>query len=113
MTIILDWKSGQVYEADKLQLQANALCMQAQFKASKYMIGFAYLDNGKVKYENIDVKGVDLTSTDPLTFATSPCLELVLALDNANHALQSGKFLQNKNRFCRWCPVTECAHSGK
>lgn len=113
LTIILDWKSGQVYEADKLQLQANALCMQAQFKASKYMIGFAYLDNGKVKYENIDVKGVDLTSTDPLTFATSPCLELMLALDNANHALQSGKFLQNKNRFCRWCPVTECAHSGK
>lgn len=111
--IILDWKSGKVYDADKLQLQANAVCMKTMTNTDKYLIGFAYLDNGGVKYEKIDVNGVDLHEKDPLAYAASPCLELLNALDNANHALQTGKYLQTKNMFCKWCPVKDCPHSGK
>lgn len=112
--IVLDWKSGRAYDADKLQLQANAVCLRDKTHVNKYLIGFAYLDSGAVKYEKIDVDGVDLREKDPLKFASSPCLELLNAIDGATRAIATNKFIPNKNRFCSYCPLYEggmCVHS--
>ena len=110
--LVLDWKSGQVYDADKLQLQANAICLRDKLHVNKYLVGFAYLDSGKVKYENVDVTGVDLKEKDPLKFASSSCLELMNAVDGATRAISMNKFIPCKNRFCKWCAVKDCQYAG-
>lgn len=112
-TIILDWKTGKAYDADRLQLQANAVCMKAQFKTDKYMVAFCYLDSGAVKSEEIDVHGINLFESDPLKFASSPCIELMNAVDDARRAFAENKFIKTKNRFCKWCAVKDCEYAGK
>lgn len=112
--VVLDWKSGKAYDADKLQLQANAVCLRDKLHIDKYLVGFCYLDSGHVKYENINVNGVDLMEKDPLIFASSSCLELMNALDNAQRAFALNRFIPNKNRFCSYCPLYQngtCIHS--
>lgn len=112
--IVLDWKSGKAYEADKLQLQANAVCLRDKTHINKYLVGFCYLDSGSVKYEKIDVEGVDLHESDPLKFASSPCIELLNAVDGATRSIATNTFLPSKNRFCSYCPLYQngtCIHS--
>ena len=62
--------------------------------------------------ETINVEGVDLRETDPLKFASSPCLELLNAVDSASRAIAMNKFIPTKNQFCKWCPVKDCPHKG-
>lgn len=111
-TLIFDWKTGKVYDCDRLQLQANAVCMKAKHKTDKYLIAFCYLDSGAVKQEEIDIGDVDLFESDPLKFACSPCLELLSAVDDARRAFDENKFIKTKNMFCKWCAVKDCEFSG-
>lgn len=112
--IIFDHKTGKKYGADALQLQANAVCVRDTYGISKFITIFDYLDSGDMVKETIDVSGVDLRETDPLKFASSPCLELLNAVSDAQRALSMNKFIPTKNRFCSYCPLYEggmCIHS--
>ncbi len=111
--MIYDWKSGSVYAADDLQLQVNAACLQPLLHKDHYIAAFCYLDSGTVKTQELNIQGLDVRASDPLEFATSPCLEMMNALDGAQHAIATGKFLKTKNRFCKWCQVKDCEFAGK
>lgn len=111
--IVLDWKTGKKYECDKLQLQVNAVCLQAHTGCNKYQMGFAYLDSGDFVKQNIDVTGIDVRNYDPTVLANSKCLEMLIALRDIQSAVATDNFPKTKNRFCRWCQCTECPYAGK
>ena len=111
--IVIDWKTGKKYEADTLQLQVNAICMQASTRCNKYQMGFAYLDSGDFVKQNVDVTGVDVRNYNPETLAQSSCLEMLVALRDIQKAVAMDSFPQKQNRFCHWCQCTTCPHAGK
>jgi hypothetical protein len=111
--VVLDWKTGKKYESDKLQLQVNAVCLKAATGITNFNIGFMYLDSGDYTYEQIDVSEFNINDTDPLSFATSPCLEFLEAYTDTLHAIEINKFIQTPNRFCKWCDSPDCPHRNK
>lgn len=108
--IVLDWKTGKKYEADKLQLQVNAICLKAATGITNYNVGFMYLDSGDYTYENIDVTNFNINETDSLAWANSPCLEFLEAYSDTLNALERQRFIQTPNRFCKWCDSPDCPH---
>lgn len=111
--IVMDWKTGKKYECDKLQLQVNAICLQAATKCNKYQMGFAYLDSGDFVKQNIDVQGVDVRNYDNQVLAQSPCIEMLVALRDIQKAVAMNDFPMKQNRFCHWCQCTTCPYAGK
>lgn len=111
--MIFDWKSGKSYDVDDLQLQVNAACLQTLCHINHYITAFCYLDSGDVRSQEINVQGLNIRETDPIKFVNSPCLEMMNAINGAQQAIATGKFLKTKNRFCKWCQVKECMYAGK
>lgn len=102
--LIFDWKTGRKYEADKLQLQLNAVVSAVNVGVSRFVVAFCYLDSGEVWSQ-------DLTVTSD--WVTRPEFkELSDAVTGLNAARISEAFPRQKNRFCRWCPVETCPHAG-
>lgn len=112
-SIVMDWKTGKKYEADALQLQVNAICLQAHTGCNKYQMGFAYLDSGDFVKQNIDVAGIDVRNYDPEVLSQSSCLEMLVALRDIQKAVAMNNFPMKQNRFCHWCQCTTCPYAGK
>lgn len=111
--LVFDHKTGRRYESDRIQLQVNAVCLVPFTGRTRYTVSFDYLDSGELVTEDIDVAGVDLSARDPVAIAQSPCPELAQALAALGEARAAGAWERRRNRFCRWCGATDCAHAGR
>lgn len=106
--IVLDWKTGKKYDIDTLQLQVNAFCLRPLLGVEKFVMGFAYLDQGGVANHSVDLTGVDMSERQPAAIALSPCSEALIAFRDVEEALATDKFPPVKNFFCQWCQVESC-----
>lgn len=113
VVLIFDHKTGRRYESDRIQLQVNAACLVPYTGKTRYTVSFDYLDSGDLVTEDIDVSGLDLSESDPLRYAQSPCPELAHTLAELGDARKSGAWAKRRNRFCRWCGATDCEFAGR
>ena len=107
--LILDWKTGKKYEADRLQLQVNAVCAAAHTGLRRFVMAFCYLDSGDVVSQEVVVPEQIGDWKD------APGLEdagkAFMAVERACVQGVRG-FPKVRNRFCRWCPVETCMYAG-
>lgn len=104
--IIIDWKTGRVYDSDLIQLAVNALCLYPITGKTKYQAMFAYLDSGTVKDASLEI---DILH--PATYElkeNSPLRDVMLAIRGVKKAYDENQWPATKNRFCNWCEVQEC-----
>lgn len=113
IVIIFDWKTGKKYDVDKLQLQANAMCLRALTGKEKYVMSFCYLDSGDITAEQIDLTGVKLNERTVQACANSPCMELLIALNGVAASQRNNQYFFTPNRFCKWCQVESCPNKHK
>lgn len=106
--IVIDWKTGKVWELDTVQLVVNALCLQALTGRRKYRMCFAYLDQDKIVEHSLDVPLVPFDEYDKPQVDTH-FAGLYWTIHNIAACEADGQWPQKPNRFCRWCGSQSCA----
>ena len=104
--IIIDWKTGKVYDTDLIQLAVNALCLYPITGKTKYQAMFAYLDSGTVRDASLEI---DILH--PATYElkdNSPLYDVMQTIRNLKQAYDEDKWPMVKNKFCHWCDVPDC-----
>lgn len=106
--IVIDWKTGKVYDEDKIQLDVNAMTLKPITGLSNYKVMFAYLDQNIIK--NYDVV-VDLDKPrefDILKDAGTKLMDTMLVIHTLKDYTARDFWPCTKNKFCNWCGVKDC-----
>lgn len=107
--VVLDWKTGKVWDLDTIQLTVNALCLQAVTGLSKYKMAFVYLDQGQTVDHSIDLPAFPFSQYyENRHLLTGELSNLYWTIDNIRQSVQDGLWVKRPNRLCGWCDVTGC-----
>lgn len=105
--IVVDWKTGKVWDLDTVQLVVNALCLKAVTGKRKYKMCFAYLDQDKIVDHSLDVPLVPFDEYDKPQ-VDAHFAGLYWTIHNMFACETEGLWPKKPNRFCRWCGVKDC-----
>lgn len=103
--IVIDIKTGKVYDDMKIQLDINAITLKPIIGLSNYKVMFAYLDQNLVK--NYDVV-VDLDKPrefDPLRNAGTKLIDTMMVIHTLKDYTTRNFWPCTKNKFCNWCQL--------
>lgn len=110
-TIIIDWKTGEKWEEDDLQLDINALTSYPTTGNREFVMAFAYLDGNTPPSEHNRIVDLDEPAMfDPKLHAHTSMLQTMMILHNLKRCYATDKWVEQKNKFCGWCDVTSCKH---
>lgn len=97
---IIDIKTGKKWDKDAFQLRVEAILVLALFKIPFVQYEFWYVDTGELVQGLIDFnKG------------TSQVRDIMDLIKEMRRSVATNYFPAKKNKFCRWCPLTECPNS--
>lgn len=106
--VIIDWKTGKIYDEDRIQLDVNAMTLKPITGLSNYKVMFAYLDQNIIK--NYDVV-VDLDKPrefDLLRDAGTKLIDTMVIINTLKDYTARDFWPEKKNKFCNWCGVNNC-----
>lgn len=106
--IIVDWKTGQIYDEDRIQLDVNAMCLKPITGLSNYKVMFAYLDQNVIKNYDVTVDIDNPREFDLLRDAGTKLIDTMIVLDRLRDYTARDFWPKQKNKFCRWCGIKNC-----
>lgn len=106
--IIIDWKTGKIYDEDRIQLDVNAMCLKPITGLSNYKVMFAYLDQNKIKNYDVTVDLDRPREFDLLRNAGTKLMDTMVVIQTLKDYTARDFWPCTKNKFCNWCGVKDC-----
>lgn len=103
--IVVDFKTGKVYNDMKIQLDINALCLRPITDLTKYKVMFAYLDQDVITPYDIVVDLDKPREFDRVKNTDTKLLDTMLVIDNLKESFEKAFWPEKKNNFCNWCQL--------
>lgn len=104
-SIIVDFKSGRVYEEDRVQLDINAMTLKPITGLSKYKVMFAYIDQNIIKHFDVTVDIDKPREFDLLRNAGTGLMDTMILINKLQEYTDRNFWPEQKNKFCNWCQL--------
>lgn len=109
--IVVDWKTGKVWDLDEVQLVVNALCLRAVTGRHKFKLWFAYLDQDQIVDHSLVVPDCPFDEFPQFAPQLAPqFIALYWTIHNIAACEQEQNWPKRRNRFCKWCDVPVCMY---
>lgn len=108
--VVIDWKTGKIWDEDTLQLHVNALCLQAHTGLQKYKMCFAYLDQDKIVEHSINLPEYPFAEyKNHVSTIDSKLSGLYFTVNNIEESFKDNLWIKRPNKFCQWCKAPLCS----
>lgn len=106
--IVIDWKTGKIYDEDRIQLDVNAITLKPITGLSNYKVMFAYLDQNIIKNYDVTVDLDKPREFDLLHNAGTKLMDTMVVIHTLKDYTARNFWPYTKNKFCNWCKVKDC-----
>ena len=90
--MLVDIKTGRVYDRSGFQLRTEALLAHCIYSAPVVMWSYWYVDQGECVSDTIDFRqGMD------------KCKDILESIRDMQFAIDNNYFPATRNKFCKWC----------
>ena len=90
--MLVDIKTGRVYDRSGFQLRTEALLAHCIYKTPIVMWSYWYVDQGECVSDTIDFRqGIE------------KCRDILESIKNMQFAIDNNYFPATRNKFCKWC----------
>ena len=100
--IIIDWKTGKIYDEDLIQLECNAIFAAPYTGLQTFYTMFVYLDLNKVKWMKVFVDAPRPRELTRVQAALSHTPKTLVAMHDIATVRETGNWIATPNNFCRW-----------
>lgn len=106
--IVIDWKTGKIYDEDRIQLDVNAITLKPITGFNNYKVMFAYLDQNIIKNYDVTVDLDKPREFDLLHNAGTKLMDIMVVIHTLKDYTARNFWPCTKNKFCNWCKVKDC-----
>lgn len=100
--MIIDIKTGKIYDRDGFQLRVECLLAHIIYKAPVVMYSYFYVDQGQSVSDrlNFNTDGMD------------KCRDILESIQKMQFAMDNNYYPATKNKFCKWCGLVNTPGCG-
>lgn len=100
--MLVDIKTGKIYDRDGFQLRVECLLAHIIFKAPVVQYSYWYVDEGQSVSDTLDFNADGMNK----------CKDIFESIQKMQFAMDNNYYPATKNRFCRWCGLNNTQSCG-
>ena len=100
--MLVDIKTGRIYDRDGFQLRVECLLAHIIYKAPTVMYSYFYVDQGQSVSDTLDF------TTDGM----DKCRDILESIQKMQFAIDNNYYPATKNKFCKWCGLVNTPGCG-